>query len=114
MSWAIFVELLLVLMPYILKWLEELFARTAKKMGAVPEDPMVFRYEMDAFFNKAEEELWWWQFRKKAAIQAVRKVAVRRPDEFLTAMKTNVTSVLSPLTPGEEREVQSTLARTIV
>ena len=115
MPWSLIITLIIQFMPYILKWLEKLFDKAAAKMCPVPESPSLFRYELEELFNQAESEMSWWQFLtgKRAVLRTVRRIVLRRSDEFLHAAKTNTgVAGITPLTPVESDQVSKLLATT--
>lgn len=117
MGWAIFFEILLALMPYILKWLEELLRSKASQMGMASKDPIIFKSQLKEIFDEAEKELPYWQFwklRRRFALQAVRKVVMRRPEEFRVAMIEQNPNLVTPLTADESETVRQAFVRASV
>lgn len=117
MGWSIFFEILIALMPYILKWIEELLRSKAEQMGVASTDPIIFKSQLKTIFDEAEGELPVWQFwklRKRWALQAVRRVVMRRPEEFRVAMIQNNPSLVSPLTREEGDETRQAFLRATV
>ena len=111
MTWLYLVDVLLKFFgPLLAEWLKELLDRAAVRMTASP-DHYGAGADLAALFDAAGEDLWWFQFRKKAVLAACRKAAVKRATALRQAANGDGDPRGVPaLTPAEVRELATALA----
>lgn len=109
MSWAIIVELIIALIPFLLKWLEEILSDDAKTMGSVPASKEIFDMKLHEYFRRAEEKIPFWKFWRKPILRRVERSIKARSGEFHQAMLTGNKSYITPLTAVETEELRQSM-----
>lgn len=103
MSWTLIIGLIVALLPYLISWLQKLFAKTAKSLPepdtfATPEAATV------ALFDAAIQELPKRKYGRRMLLRVLKRIAVARaPEVFATARGETVTA--TPLTADEAAEL---------
>lgn len=102
MTWASVIAVLVQLFgPLLVEWLKKLLDDAAKEMEYVPSgDSFSFALELSDLFERARGKVWWFQFRKRAAVKLAEKAALNRADEIRRGVMGRPT-VLTPLTADE-------------
>ncbi len=110
MTWLSVVAVIVKLLgPLLIAWLEELLDDAAESMTNAPDrSALVFPLDLEAFFTVARKQVWWFQFRKRAALRLLERVCTVRADEVrLAAMYHG--SPLLPLTFDERISLKAAL-----
>lgn len=80
MTWVTVITVVLQLLgPLLVKWLEELLRSSALAQTDRPApDFDTFREQLAGLFAHARRRLWFWEFRKRAALRLVEAAALKR------------------------------------
>lgn len=108
MTWAAVVSAIVAfLAPYIKRWLEDLLNRAGDQMAGHPDQDSALA-GCEAIFLAAEQELWWFQFAKKRALFAAKKVAMARAPELWTSVRLGTEP--PRLSHGEAQELRDVMS----
>jgi hypothetical protein len=102
MTWLNVVAVLVKLLgPVLVEWLARLLDDAAREMTYNPSaSPGQFDADLAALFDRARGKVWWFQFRKAAALRLARQAALRRSDQIRSSAVSG--TAVAPLT-AEER-----------
>lgn len=88
MSWVALIPLILAFLeklPAIVEMLRDLFGKATPEGSPEGYDPQA---GMAKLFTAAREQLWWWQWGKRARLAVAERVCVNRAPEFWRTMRT--------------------------
>jgi hypothetical protein len=103
-------ELLKAFGPELVEWVRRLLLESARSRKDQPsQDSDVFRGQLAEVFATARRGLWWWQFRRRAALAVLERAAVRQSAYVRSVAAKTPFVTLPGLWDEERRELESAL-----